>query len=50
MGQQLSAQTRSLPVTESLSERLLRLPLFYEITTAQQDRVVDQIEKFFAAR
>ncbi|MFP6574389.1 MAG: dTDP-4-amino-4,6-dideoxygalactose transaminase, partial [Pirellulaceae bacterium] len=50
MGQQLSAQARSLPVTESLSERLLRLPLFYEITTAQQDRVVDQIEKFFAAR
>jgi len=48
MGQQLSGQTRSLPVTESLSERLLRLPLFYQITSAQQDRVVDQIEKFFA--
>lgn len=49
MGKQLTGSTRSLPVTESLSERLLRLPLFYEITSAQQDRVVDQIEKFFAS-
>ena len=49
MGKQLTGSTRSLPVTESLSERLLRLPLFYEITSTQQDRVVDQIEKFFAS-
>jgi dTDP-4-amino-4,6-dideoxygalactose transaminase len=49
MGQQLSPQTRSLPVTESLSTQLLRLPLFYEITDAQQDRVVSEIEKFFSA-
>ena len=49
MGKQLTGSTRSLPVTEALSERLLRLPLFYEITSAQQDRVVDQIEKFFAS-
>jgi dTDP-4-amino-4,6-dideoxygalactose transaminase len=48
MGQQLSPQTRSLPVTESLSAQLLRLPLFYEITDAQQDRVVSEIEKFFS--
>ena len=49
MGQQLSPQVRSLPVTESVSACLLRLPLFYEITTDQQDRVVDEIEKFFAS-
>ncbi|MFP6619032.1 MAG: dTDP-4-amino-4,6-dideoxygalactose transaminase [Pirellulaceae bacterium] len=49
MGQQLSPQTRALPVTESLSAQLLRLPLFYEITDAQQDRVVSEIEKFFSA-
>lgn len=49
MGQQLSPQTRALPVTESLSAQLLRLPLFYEITDAQQDRVVSEIENFFSA-
>ena len=49
MGQQLSPQTRSLPVTESLSARLLRLPLFYQLSEDQQARVVDEIEKFFAS-
>ncbi len=36
-----------LPWTESLSERLLRLPLFFEMTTAEQDRVVDAVAAFF---
>ncbi len=32
-----------LPLTEDLSGRLLRLPFFYEITEAEQMRVVEQV-------
>ena len=36
--------------TEDLSERLIRLPLFYEMTDADVERVVALIEKFFHTR
>ena len=35
-----------LPVTEDLSQRLLRLPLYHEISVDEQARVVDQIRRF----
>ena len=37
-----------LPVTEAMSARLLRLPLYHELAEADVDRVVGAIETFFA--
>ena len=36
-----------LPVTEDLSQRLLRLPCYYELTREDQDRVIDGVYEFF---
>ncbi len=46
MGKKFGYKEGDLPVTESLSSRLLRLPLFYELTSEDQDRVVDNIAKY----
>lgn len=40
----------SLTRTEDLSERLIRLPLFYEMADADVEMVVGSIEKFFHMR
>ena len=45
MGEKHGYKERDLPVTESISKRLLRLPFYNEITREQQDRVIDLIEK-----
>jgi dTDP-4-amino-4,6-dideoxygalactose transaminase len=47
MGQTFGCTERDLPVTEAVSSRLLRLPFFYEITQAEQARVVAGIARFF---
>ncbi|MGH9762323.1 MAG: dTDP-4-amino-4,6-dideoxygalactose transaminase, partial [Blastocatellia bacterium] len=47
MGLRLGGREGELPVTESVAGRLLRLPFFNEITEQQQDRVVEQMTKFF---
>ncbi len=39
----------SLPVTEDISSRLLRLPLYYEMSLRDVDQVVGQIEVFYGA-
>jgi len=49
MGRELGCVAGSLPVTESASERLLRLPCYFSLQRAEQDRVVDAIEAFFGA-
>lgn len=36
-----------LPVTESMSGRILRLPLYYDLQREQQDEIVDSINHFF---
>jgi dTDP-4-amino-4,6-dideoxygalactose transaminase len=36
-----------LPVSEDVSRRILRLPLFFELDRPGQDRVVEVIEEFF---
>ena len=38
-----------LPVTEEISNRLLRLPLYYEMTLRDVDQVAEQIEAFYRA-
>ncbi|HWA26777.1 MAG TPA: dTDP-4-amino-4,6-dideoxygalactose transaminase [Lacunisphaera sp.] len=47
-GRQWGGQPGDCPVTESISDRLLRLPLFYAMTEQQQSRVIDAISAFRA--
>jgi dTDP-4-amino-4,6-dideoxygalactose transaminase len=46
MGQKFGYTENDLPVTNDVSGRLLRLPLFYDITEEEQARVVDGIKTF----
>jgi dTDP-4-amino-4,6-dideoxygalactose transaminase len=46
MGRQLGYDEGQLPVTEDLSGRLLRLPLFYEMTEQEQLRVAGEVTAF----
>lgn len=45
IGKSMGYKEGDLPVTESISGRLLRLPFYYEMTCFQQDRVVEEIKK-----
>jgi dTDP-4-amino-4,6-dideoxygalactose transaminase len=47
MGRSLGYREGSLPVTESLSQRIIRLPFFGSITTVEQDLVIRQIGSYF---
>lgn len=46
MGRKLGCSDVSLPVTDSVSARLLRLPFYYTITEAEQAEVVREISEF----
>jgi len=50
MARHCKTASAGLPVTESLSGRLLRLPMYHELTGMQQQRVVDEIGRFFHSR
>ena len=47
MGICMGYKEGDLPVTEDLSERLVRLPCYYELTREDQDRVIDGVYEFF---
>jgi dTDP-4-amino-4,6-dideoxygalactose transaminase len=47
MGRSMGYRVGDLPVTEELSARLLRLPAYFGLTQAQQERVVRAVEDFF---
>ena len=47
MGMAMGYHAGMLPVTEALSERLLRLPMYYEMLESEVDLVVDEICRFF---
>lgn len=47
IGRSMGYEEGSLPVTESISARLLRLPLYYDLTEAEQASVVDSIREYF---
>jgi len=47
MGRRLGGADRELPVTDSASARLVRLPFYYTITEEEQAEVVRQIATFF---
>ena len=47
MGQRLGYRRGQLPVTEEMSQRLVRLPLYYELTEAEVLRVAEAVREFF---
>ncbi len=49
-GRELGNVAEDLPVTEELSRRVLRLPMYYELTKEEQNRVIEGIETFFSFR
>jgi len=48
MGRTFGYKEGDLPVTESLAARLVRLPMYYELTQHDQERVVVTLEKLFS--
>ncbi len=50
MGQKLGYKTGDLPVTENVSQRLLRLPFYNEITEEEQEYVIDKIKNYFVCK
>jgi len=46
MGRKFGGRPGDCPVTESISDRLLRLPFYNEITPADQAAVIDAIKEF----
>ncbi len=49
MGRQFGGSEGDCPVTESVSDRLLRLPFYNDLTTTDQERVVRSIKDFYAS-
>ena len=47
IGRSLGYREGQLPVTESLSGRLLRLPFYYDMTEEEQVEVVNTVNQFF---
>ena len=46
MGRRLAPDCPSLPVTEDISARLLRLPLFADLSSEEQARVIAAVTEF----
>lgn len=46
MGKRFGGYQRQCPVTESVSERLVRLPLYAGLSQAEQDQVIDAVYEF----
>jgi len=47
MGQRLGYRRGQLPVTEEMSQRLVRLPLYYELTETDVLRVAEAVREFY---
>ena len=50
VGQTFGYRTGDLPVTEDVSRRLIRLPLYYTMTRENQERVAAQVERSVRGR
>jgi dTDP-4-amino-4,6-dideoxygalactose transaminase len=50
MGQAMGYRAGMLPITESLSDRLLRLPLYPALTAEDVQCVIDGIYEFFGVQ
>ena len=49
MGEQFGYKTGMLAVTESVSERLLRLPFYYELSSEDIEHIVNQVSDFISS-
>ncbi len=49
MGRKMGYEEGALPVTEEMSERLVRLPCYYELTREEQDHVIGSVLEFFGS-
>ncbi len=47
MGKKIGYKNGDFPITEDLSERLLRLPMYYSLTETEQDYIIKNIIEFF---
>ena len=47
MGKRVGFAANDLPVTNSVSDRLLRLPFYYGLTEADQLRVIAEVKRFY---
>jgi dTDP-4-amino-4,6-dideoxygalactose transaminase len=47
MGKSMGYTSGQLPMTESICDRLLRLPFYYNLTEADQMLVIESIKEFF---
>ena len=47
MGMRLGGRAGDCPVTENISDRLVRLPFYNSLTRAEQDQVIDAIFEFY---
>ena len=50
MGEKLGYKLGDLPVSESVSERLIRLPIFASLTDTEVDYIIDSIYTYFKER
>ena len=50
MGASLGYEPGMLPVTESISERVLRLPIFPDLTSVEVDDIVSEIFSFYGVK
>jgi dTDP-4-amino-4,6-dideoxygalactose transaminase len=48
MGRRFGGREGQCPVTEDVSDRLLRLPFYNTLSVAEQDRVIAAISEFDA--
>jgi dTDP-4-amino-4,6-dideoxygalactose transaminase len=47
MGEMLGYRSGDFPITEDLSERLVRLPFYYDLSLEEQEYVITIIEQFY---
>ena len=47
MGVSIGAAEQECPVTQRVSDRLLRLPYYTDLSETDQQRVIDEIRSFF---
>jgi dTDP-4-amino-4,6-dideoxygalactose transaminase len=49
-GHKFARSSGSFKVTDAISDRLLRLPLYFGITDAEVDAVIDAVKAFYSKR
>jgi dTDP-4-amino-4,6-dideoxygalactose transaminase len=50
MGRKMGYRAGMMPVTESVSERLLRLPFYFELSDGEIELVVNEIKEFYGVK